>query len=140
MAARIRETKVTMAQLADQHLESSTKRTLVENESMAAELEYHAEQSGKLVVANDALRAEVAELKREVEVGQKTVESTARKNMMLQQTIKAILQCLREDGAAAAATAASELTGAPLLPFPSGFRLPGADGGPGGRWEWRGWR
>jgi hypothetical protein len=57
---------------ADQHLESSTKRTLVENESMAAELEYHAQQSNKLVAANNTLRAEAAELRREVEVAHKT--------------------------------------------------------------------
>jgi hypothetical protein len=31
---------------ADQHLESSTKRTLVENETMAAELAYHTAQVG----------------------------------------------------------------------------------------------
>lgn len=32
--------------LADQHLESSTKRTLVENETMVAELAYHTAQVG----------------------------------------------------------------------------------------------
>jgi hypothetical protein len=35
-----------MACAADQHLESSTKRTLVENETMVAELAYHAAQVG----------------------------------------------------------------------------------------------
>lgn len=57
---------------ADQHLEASTKRTIMENEAMAAELDYHAAASGRLVAANEALRAEAAELRRQLEVAGKT--------------------------------------------------------------------
>ncbi len=57
---------------ADQHLEDSTRRTLVENEAMAAELAYHAVSSRQLCAANDTLRAEAGELRRQVEVAQAT--------------------------------------------------------------------
>lgn len=56
----------------DQHLEASTKRTIVENEAMAAELDYHAAASGQLVAANEVVRAEAAELRRQLDVAGKT--------------------------------------------------------------------
>lgn len=60
--------------LSDQHLESSTKRTLVENEAMAAELAYQSAQSSRLAEANNTLRAETAEMRRELGIAHKTGE------------------------------------------------------------------
>ncbi|WIA34972.1 hypothetical protein OEZ86_013253 [Tetradesmus obliquus] len=101
-AVKVRETKIAMAQLADQHLEGSTKRTLAENQAMAAQLAYHEAANARLVEAHTAARTDAAELRRQLGVAHKTVESTARKNLLLQQTIKAILRCLQQEGALAA--------------------------------------
>lgn len=81
----------------DQHLEASTKRTLMENEAMAAELSHHAVQSHELVAANSTLREQAAELRRLLAVANKTAQSTAAKNLLLQHTIKSILACLKEE-------------------------------------------
>ncbi|GBF97785.1 hypothetical protein Rsub_10210 [Raphidocelis subcapitata] len=107
VSARIKETKMQMAQLADQHLESTTKRAILENEAMASELAYHSTQSARLMAANLQLRGDAADLRRQASIAQRTVESVARKNAALQRIIKAILAKLREDGGESAALAAA---------------------------------
>jgi hypothetical protein len=57
---------------ADQHLEGSTKRTLAENQAMAAQLAYHEAASARLVEAHSAARADAAELRRQLGVAHKT--------------------------------------------------------------------
>jgi hypothetical protein len=56
----------------DQHLEGSTKRTLAENQAMAAQLAYHEAASARLVEAHTAARADAAELRRQLGVAHKT--------------------------------------------------------------------
>jgi hypothetical protein len=62
---------------ADQHLEGSTKRTLAENQAMAAQLAYHEAASARLVEAHTAARADAAELRRQLGVAHKTGAANA---------------------------------------------------------------
>ncbi|KAI8470963.1 MAG: hypothetical protein J3K34DRAFT_508062 [Monoraphidium minutum] len=110
-AARVKETKMQMAQLADQHLEGTTKRALLENGAVASELAYHSAQSARLMAANAALRGDAAELRRQVAIAQRTGESVARKNAALQKIFKAILGKLREEGTGAAAAIVAAAAG-----------------------------
>lgn len=57
---------------ADQHLEGTTKRALLENEAVASELSYHSAQSARLMAANAALRQDAAELRRQAAIAQRT--------------------------------------------------------------------
>jgi len=74
VAVRIKETKLQMAQLADQHLEGTTKRAIVENEAMVSELAYHSAQSVRLMAANAQLRGDTADLRRQAAIAQRTRE------------------------------------------------------------------
>ena len=56
----------------DNHLEQTTKRTMLENDAMAVELGYHSAASERLMAANDTLRQEAMELKRQMELATKT--------------------------------------------------------------------
>jgi hypothetical protein len=57
---------------ADQHLEGTTKRAILENEAMVSELAYHSGQSARLMAANAQLRGDAAHLRRQAAIAQRT--------------------------------------------------------------------
>ena len=54
-AQKIKETKRTMEKLTDNQLETTTKRTIMENEQMASELAYQSRQTENLLAKNKKL-------------------------------------------------------------------------------------
>jgi hypothetical protein len=54
-AQKIKETKQTMEKLTDNQLETTTKRTIMENEQMASELAYQSRQTENLLAKNKKL-------------------------------------------------------------------------------------
>lgn len=94
--ARIKEAKLAMMRLTDAQLENTTKRTITENDHMAAELAYQSRQMEKLLSRNAELGAEVAELHRVADISRATHDTLAARNSMYQKTIKALLEKLKD--------------------------------------------
>lgn len=63
-ALKIKETKANMMKLTDNQLETTTKRTIMENEQMSSELAYQSRQTEKLLQKNLKLLEDNAALKR----------------------------------------------------------------------------
>ncbi|MEW5319047.1 MAG: hypothetical protein WDW38_010223 [Sanguina aurantia] len=98
LAAKIRETKLQMMKLTDNQLETTTKRTIVENEQMSIELSYQSRQTEKLLGKNSMLVEENHNLRRQLGLSKQTEEELARRNNVYQKTIKSLLTKLKDQG------------------------------------------
>ena len=72
MLLKLRETKAKLLQMTDSQLDSTTKRTIAENEQMSNELAWQSRETEKLIRRNDKLLAENAALKRELSLQKQT--------------------------------------------------------------------
>ena len=79
MLAKLRETKANLLKLTDNQLDTTTKRTIAENEQMSSELAWQSKETEKLIKKNDKLLAENAGLKRELSLHKQTQEEFAKK-------------------------------------------------------------
>jgi hypothetical protein len=95
MHRRIQETKQFMMNMTDNQLEMTTKRTIMENEQMSAEVAYQSRQTSALVGQNQVLDARVAELKRALALSRDTQEELAKRNTVYQSTIKQLVRFLK---------------------------------------------
>eukprot|EP00891_Asterochloris_glomerata_P000279 jgi/Astpho2/279/fgenesh1_pg.00010_%23_42_t len=93
-AARVRDTKERMQKLTENQLETLTKRTILENEQMDAEMRYQSRQVEKLVDRNKEVLEENAGLRRKYDVLEQSEHELARRNMVYQKTIKTLLSKL----------------------------------------------
>jgi len=74
--------------MTNNQLEFTTRRTIMENEMMTAELGYQNKQTEKLVKINEALEKENQEMKRDMELSRQAEEELVKKNYQFQKTIK----------------------------------------------------
>lgn len=95
MAQKIRETKANMMKLTDNQLETTTKRTILENEQMASELAYQSRQTEKLMKQNQHMLAEHAAMRRSAELSKQTETELAKRNHVYQKTIRNLLEKLK---------------------------------------------
>eukprot|EP00238_Polyblepharides_amylifera_P010930 CAMPEP_0196590072 /NCGR_PEP_ID=MMETSP1081-20130531/65461_1 /TAXON_ID=36882 /ORGANISM="Pyramimonas amylifera, Strain CCMP720" /LENGTH=518 /DNA_ID=CAMNT_0041913055 /DNA_START=52 /DNA_END=1605 /DNA_ORIENTATION=+ len=100
MALKIKETKANMMKLTDNQLETTTKRTIMENEQMSSELAYQSRQTEKLLHKNVSLVDETATLKRSLELSKQTEGELAKRNHVYQKTIKTLLAKLKQQDVA----------------------------------------
>lgn len=100
MALKIKETKANMMKLTDNQLETTTKRTIMENEQMSSELAYQSRQTEKLLQKNLKLLDENNALKRSLELSKQTEGELAKRNHVYQKTIKTLLAKLKQQDVA----------------------------------------
>jgi len=91
MLAKLRETKANLLRMTDSQLDTTTKRTIAENEQMSSELAWQSKETEKLIRKNDKLVAGNAALRRELSLQKQTQEEFARKVNVYQKTIKTLL-------------------------------------------------
>ena len=91
MLYKLRETKAKLLQMTDNQLDTTTKRTIAENEQMSSELAWQSRETEKLIRRNDKLISENSALKRELGLHKQTQEDFARKVNVYQKTIKTLL-------------------------------------------------
>lgn len=91
MLFKLRETKAKLLQMTDNQLDTTTKRTIAENEQMSSELAWQSRETEKLIRRNDKLMNENAGLKRELGLHKQTQEDFAKKVNVYQKTIKTLL-------------------------------------------------
>lgn len=91
MHKRIQDTKQFMMKLTDNQLEMTTKRTIMENEQMGAEMAYQSRQSTALLGQNRVLDARLVELKQALALSRETEDELAKRNTIYQSTIKQLV-------------------------------------------------
>jgi hypothetical protein len=98
MLIKLRETKANLLKMTDNQLDTTTKRTIAENEQMATELAWQSKETEKLIRRNDKLMAENANLKRELSLHKQTEEEFAKKVNVYQKTIQTLMGKLNTVG------------------------------------------
>lgn len=93
MAKRIQETKQYMIQLTDNQLELTTKRTIMENEQMSAEMAYQSHQTSSVLSQNLELERRTGQLKRELSLSRDTQDELSKRNLVYQRAIKHLVRC-----------------------------------------------
>lgn len=91
MLVKLRETKATLHKMTVNQLDTTTKRTIAENEQITAELAWQSRETEKLVRKNEKLATENRSMKRELELHKQTEDEFARKVHVYQKTIKTLL-------------------------------------------------
>jgi len=94
MLMRLRETKANLLRMTDSHLDTTTKRTIAENEQMSSELAWQSRETEKLLDKNDKLSASNQSLRRELSIYEQTQKELTTKIHGYQKTIKALLSRL----------------------------------------------
>jgi hypothetical protein len=92
--ARVERAKEEVRNQINEQLENTTKRTILENERLAAELGYQSRQTEKLLKRQQLLLDESTELRRQLQVSNKTQDAMARRNHTYQKTIKTLVGSL----------------------------------------------
>jgi len=98
MLYKLRETKANLLKMTDNQLDTTTKRTIAENEQMSSELAWQSKETEKLIRKNDKLMTENASLKRELSLHKQTQEEFARKVNVYQKTIQTLMAKLSSVG------------------------------------------
>lgn len=91
MLLKLRETKANLLKMTDNQLDTTTKRTIAENEQMSSELAWQSKETEKLIRKNDKLQADNQGLRRQLSLHQQTQEEFAKKVHVYQKTIKTLL-------------------------------------------------
>ena len=91
MLLKLRETKANLLKMTDNQLDTTTKRTIAENEQMSSELAWQSKETEKLLRKNDKLTGENQALRRELSLHKQTQEEFAKKVHVYQKTIKTLL-------------------------------------------------
>jgi len=84
---RLEADKEELLKMTNDQLEFTTRRTIMENEMMTAELGYQNKQTEKLVKINEALEKENQEMKRDMELSREAEQELVKKNYQFQKTI-----------------------------------------------------
>ena len=99
MLMKLRETKANLLKMTDNQLDTTTKRTIAENEQMSSELAWQSRETEKLIRRNDKLSGENASLKRELALNRQAEEEMAKKVNVYQKTIQTLMTKLSSVGA-----------------------------------------
>ena len=95
MEHKIQEAKEAFMRLTDDQLEATTKRTMRENEQMAAELAYQSRETERLLLRNAKLVEENRSVRRELALHRQTEAEMARRNHAYLRTIRGLLGKLK---------------------------------------------
>lgn len=87
----VEQVKKEMMQTATDHLELTTKKTIIENEQMSNELSYQSKQTHLLLNKNKILSERNLELTRELKLIRETQDELAKRNLMYQKTIQTLV-------------------------------------------------
>merc|ERR1711988_872186 len=85
---RLEFDKAELLRMTNNQLEFTTRRTIMENEMMTAELGYQNKQTEKLVKVNESLEKENQDMKRDMELCRQAEQELVKKNYQFQKTIK----------------------------------------------------
>mmetsp|Transcript_21824 Transcript_21824/g.22741 ORF Transcript_21824/g.22741 Transcript_21824/m.22741 type:complete len:508 (+) Transcript_21824:3-1526(+) len=91
MLTRINNTKKNIKQINLEHLDVSTKLTLLQNHQLLIELEYQSQQIQDLIQKKEALERRVFELEKDVEIHKEVENVLAEKNKKLSNTLKSVV-------------------------------------------------
>ena len=94
MLLKLRETKANLLKMTDSQLDTTTKRTIAENEQMASELAWQSKEAEKLIKKNDKLLADNSTLRRELELSRQTETEMAKKVNVYQKTLDTLISKL----------------------------------------------
>lgn len=94
MLLKLRETKANLLKMTDNQLDTTTKRTIAENEQMASELAWQSKEAEKLIKKNDKLVADNGSLRRELELARQTEAEMAKKVNVYQKTLDTLMSKL----------------------------------------------
>mmetsp|Transcript_38316 Transcript_38316/g.63612 ORF Transcript_38316/g.63612 Transcript_38316/m.63612 type:complete len:536 (-) Transcript_38316:72-1679(-) len=92
MYLRIKQTKEHYEKMTDDQIDTITKRTILENEQISAELAYQCKQTKKVLTQNEQLQQDNVAYQRDVELLRQIELDMAKKNTMYQKTIQSLLQ------------------------------------------------
>lgn len=79
MLYKLRETKANLLKMTDNQLDTTTKRTIAENDQLSSELAWQSKETEKLIRRNDALLKENKGLQRELSLQKETQHEFAKK-------------------------------------------------------------
>mmetsp|Transcript_17133 Transcript_17133/g.58577 ORF Transcript_17133/g.58577 Transcript_17133/m.58577 type:complete len:467 (-) Transcript_17133:710-2110(-) len=91
MIDKIRKTRSDMMRMTDEQLETTTKRTITENDQMTSELLYQGREAQKLKEWNEKLVSETAALRKQLNAGRRAEGELAKRNHVYQKTVKTLL-------------------------------------------------
>jgi len=91
MLLKLRETKANLLKMTDNQLDTTTKRTIAENEQMASELAWQSKEAEKLIRRNDKLAGDNGALRRELELARGTEAEMAKKVNVYQKTLDTLM-------------------------------------------------
>mmetsp|Transcript_17045 Transcript_17045/g.55527 ORF Transcript_17045/g.55527 Transcript_17045/m.55527 type:complete len:403 (+) Transcript_17045:18-1226(+) len=94
MLMKLRETKASLLRMTDNHLDTTTKRTIAENEQMSSELTWQSKETVKLLDKNEKLGTVNQSLRRELSIQEETLKNLSTKVHGYQKTITALLSRL----------------------------------------------
>lgn len=97
MALKIKETNLSLMKLTDNQLEITTKRTIMENEQMSADLATVSRSTEKLINKNDDLIKEHSALRISLELSKQMGADLEKRSRAYQRTIKSLLHRLKEN-------------------------------------------
>jgi myosin heavy subunit len=95
MLTKIRETRDTLRLKTKDQLDTTTKRTIMENEQMNTELHFQSRETERLLDKNQALLEENAQLRRNLQIHKELEDELARRTHVYQKLIRKLHQKLK---------------------------------------------
>jgi len=92
---KIKETRDTLRLKTKDQLDTTTKRTIMENEQMTTELHFQSRETERLLDKNQALLEENAQLKRNLQIHKELEDELARRTHVYQKLIRKLHQKLK---------------------------------------------
>ncbi|ETV70667.1 hypothetical protein, variant 1 [Aphanomyces astaci] len=106
MLMKIKENKQNLLARTEDQLDTTTKRTMMENDQMISELQYQSKETEKLLVKYKALETEVVHLRLQLKVNKDTEVEMAKRTHFYQKLIKKLNERVQSDHVAARTHAA----------------------------------
>jgi hypothetical protein len=101
MAKTIKETRDTLKAKTKDQLDSTTKRTIMENEQMATELHFQSKETERLLDRNQQLMEENSQLRRNLQIHKDLENELARRTHVYQKLLKKVNQRSKDQPPAA---------------------------------------
>ncbi|CAK4690697.1 hypothetical protein LEN26_008704 [Aphanomyces euteiches] len=99
MLMKIKENKQNLLARTEDQLDSTTKRTMMENDQMISELQYQSKETEKLLAKYKALETEVVQLRLQLKLNKETEMEMAKRTHFYQKLIKKLNDRARSDAA-----------------------------------------
>ena len=88
MKSKIKKTKDMLKELNEKEMDASAKLSLLQNKQLIAELDYQSQQSEKLICTNNKHEAQIAKLKREIDIHKQVEIELAKKAKIYQSQLE----------------------------------------------------